>query len=92
MASLCGAALALCGFLYLLYILIIKFTDPTVVAGYSSIMATLLLIGGLLMVMLGLIGEYIGRIYICINNSPQYVIRQMRPEELMALGRKERQE
>ena len=92
MASLCGAALALCGFLYLLYILIIKFTDPTVVAGYSSIMATLLLIGGLLMVMLGLIGEYIGRIYICINNSPQYVIRQMRPEELMVLGRKERQE
>ena len=29
-----------------------------------------------LMIMLGLIGEYIGRIYISINNSPQYVIRE----------------
>ena len=26
--------------------------------------------------MLGLIGEYVGRIYICLNNSPQYVIRE----------------
>lgn len=89
-ASLCGAGIALCGFLYLLYIIIMKFADPTVLEGYSSIMATLLLVGGLLMLMLGLIGEYIGRIYICINNSPQYVIRQMRPEELMALGKKDK--
>jgi undecaprenyl-phosphate 4-deoxy-4-formamido-L-arabinose transferase len=33
-------------------------------------------IGGMVMIMLGFIGEYIGRIYISINNSPQYVIRQ----------------
>ena len=87
-ASLCGAIFALCGFLYLFAILIIKFTDPTVVAGYSSIMATILLIGGLMMVMLGLIGEYIGRIYICINNSPQYVVRQMTGKDLLECGRK----
>ena len=33
--------------------------------------------GGLILVMLGLIGEYIGRIYISINNSPQYTIREV---------------
>lgn len=44
-------------------------------------MAVLLLIGGLLMLMLGLVGEYIGRIYICLNNSPQYVVRQVRGGE-----------
>ena len=44
--------------------------------GYSSIMAAILITGGIIMVLLGLIGEYIGRIYICINNSPQYVIRE----------------
>ncbi len=32
---------------------------------------------GMIMVMLGIIGEYIGRIFISINNSPQYVIRGM---------------
>lgn len=30
----------------------------------------------MIMIMLGLIGEYIGRIYISLNNSPQYVIRE----------------
>lgn len=39
-------------------------------------MAVLLFIGGMIMLMLGMIGEYVGRIYISINNSPQYVIRQ----------------
>ena len=39
-------------------------------------MAVLLFIGGIIMIMLGIIGEYIGRIYISINNSPQYVIQE----------------
>ena len=34
-------------------------------------------IGGRLMLMLGLIGEYVGRMYICMNNAPQYVIREI---------------
>ena len=33
------------------------------------------------MLMLGLVGEYIGRMYVAMNNSPQYVIRQMTFEE-----------
>ena len=45
-------------------------------AGFSAIMSVLVFMGGMVMLMLGLIGEYIGRIYICMNNSPQYVIRQ----------------
>ena len=35
----------------------------------------MLFVGGLIMLMLGMIGEYIGRIYISLNNAPQYVIR-----------------
>jgi len=45
-------------------------------AGYSSIMAVLLFVGGMILFMLGLIGEYIGRIYISLNNSPQFVVRE----------------
>ena len=37
-------------------------------------MSALLFIGGMIMMMLGMIGEYVGRIYICINKLPQYVI------------------
>lgn len=44
--------------------------------GFSSTMAALVFFGGMIMLMLGLIGEYIGRIYISLNNSPQYVIRE----------------
>lgn len=53
-----------------------KFVNPAVPLGFSSMMSAIVFIGGMLMIMLGLIGEYIGRIYISINNSPQYVIRK----------------
>lgn len=74
-ASVCGFSFAAVGFLYGLIIVIRRIIEPVVTLGYSSIMAVLLLSTGLIMLMLGLIGEYLGRIYICINNSPQYVIR-----------------
>ena len=45
--------------------------------GWSSIIASIFFLGGLILIMLGMIGEYIGRIYISINNAPQYTIRQV---------------
>ena len=38
------------------------------------------------MIMLGLIGEYIGRIYICINSSPQYVVKEIKNYERDNVG------
>lgn len=75
-ATLLGALCALSGFLYGLMIIIRKIMYPEILAGYSSLMVVLLIIGGVIMLILGILGEYVGRIYICINNSPQYVIRQ----------------
>lgn len=71
-----GLLCAFVGFIYALIIIINKFIYPDISVGYSSLMAIVLFIGGMIMMMLGLIGEYIGRIYISINNSPQYVIRE----------------
>jgi undecaprenyl-phosphate 4-deoxy-4-formamido-L-arabinose transferase len=48
------------------------------VDGWSTIIALILIIGGCILMMLGLIGEYIGRIYICINDFPQYVIKEVK--------------
>ena len=45
--------------------------------GWSSIIASIFFLGGLILIMLGMIGEYIGRIYISINNAPQYTVRQI---------------
>ena len=42
-----------------------------------AIFFVLLALGGMILLVLGLIGEYIGRMYICQNQSPQYVIRRI---------------
>lgn len=74
-ASILGVICACIGFIYGAVVVIQRLLDQAPIAGWSSTMAMLLFIGGVIMMMLGMIGEYIGRIYICLNNSPQYVIR-----------------
>lgn len=71
-----GGFSAIVGFLYGFYTIIKRLVNPDVPMGFSSTMAAIVFFGGMIMLMLGLIGEYIGRIYICLNNSPQYVIRE----------------
>ncbi len=75
-ATCIGIICAGAGFAYGIYTVIKKFVNPNVPLGFSSMMAAIVFLGGMVMVMLGLIGEYIGRIYISMNNSPQYVIRE----------------
>ena len=70
-----GTFFAIIGFIYGLYTIIHKIMVPAVPIGYSSMMAIVLFSNGIIMFLLGLIGEYVGRIFICINDSPQYVIR-----------------
>lgn len=77
-STVIGFITAVIGFIYGLFIIVNKlFLHTNIAQGYSSTMAVLLFIGGIIMLMLGMIGEYLGRIYICINNSPQYVIKEM---------------
>lgn len=78
-ATVTGAACALLGFLYGIYTVIKKIfiNPPNLVTGFSALMSVLVFMGGMLMLMLGLVGEYMGRMYISMNNSPQYVIREI---------------
>lgn len=75
-ATIMGALTAVAGFLYGIYTIVKKLVNPAVPLGFSSTMSAIVFFGGMIMLMLGLIGEYIGRIYISMNNSPQYVIRE----------------
>ncbi len=73
-----GFFFAIVGFIYAIVIVVQKCLGVIGVAGWSSIIALMLIIGGCILMILGLIGEYVGRIYICINNSPQYVIKEIK--------------
>lgn len=75
LASWAGLVCATLGFLYGLWTVVNKLAiNPSVPMGYSSLMSVILFVGGVMMMILGLIGEYVGRIYICLNNSPQYIV------------------
>ena len=77
LSTIFGTLFAFIGFVYGLYIVIYKLIlGNEIPEGYSSSMAVMLFIGGMIMLMLGIIGEYIGRIYMCINSEPQYIIKE----------------
>lgn len=76
-ATIFGVVTAGGGFLYLLYILWAYFQNRTTIMGWSSTMAVMLILGGAILLVLGLIGEYVGRIFMCTNAAPQFVVRQM---------------
>lgn len=76
LASIMGVVLAVIGFIFGIVIVVRKLLNPdAVLAGYSSMMAIMLFLVGIVLLFLGLLGEYIGRIYICLNNAPQYVVK-----------------
>lgn len=72
-----GFLAAAIGFLVAIYVVIRRFLDISILDGWSSLISIILIMGGLNMALLGLVGEYIGRIYICLNEAPQYVIRDI---------------
>lgn len=75
-ATVIGVISACGGFLYGIYTIIKKLLMPAVPVGFSALMAAVVFFCGLILLMLGMIGEYLGRVYISMNNSPQYVIRE----------------
>jgi glycosyltransferase involved in cell wall biosynthesis len=70
-----GALVAMIGFLYAVDIAYWRFTHDVPFPGQAPIMILLLGIGGVLMLMLGIIGEYVWRIYDEVKKKPNYVVR-----------------
>ena len=83
LATLMGVITAISGFLFAIWIVINKLTNPAVPIGWSSSIAVTLILAGIILLVQGMIGEYLGRVYICLNEAPQYVIREsVRSREL----------
>lgn len=76
MATYIGLFSSFFGFLFAFYLTIERIMRPEFVQGWTSIMATMLILGGFILFTLGLLGEYVGRSYISLNNSPQFVVRE----------------
>lgn len=76
LASLTGFIFAISGFIIGIIAVIDKLIHPHIAAGWTSMFAMMLFIGGFIMIFLGLIGEYIGRAYLIQNHIPQFVIRE----------------
>ena len=71
-----GWIIAAVGILFGVYLVIRKLVDPSVAIGYTSIMSVILFIGGIIIAMIGFIGEYIGRTYMTVSGMPQFIVRQ----------------
>lgn len=81
MASYLGIFCAFLGMISLIIIVLRKLFVPNIAVGYTSTISILLFVGGLIMLILGFLGEYIGRIYMTVSGAPQYQIREVMNDE-----------
>ena len=64
------------GFLAAIIIAIRKLIDPTMMVGWSSTICAIVVFSGLILMVLGIIGEYIGKMILILNRTPQYIVRE----------------
>ena len=76
-ATFLGVAMALAGLLGFGVVVYLRITDQGPNFGWGSIMASLLVFSGTQLVLLGVIGEYLGRMFLTVNRRPQSVIRDI---------------
>ncbi len=69
-----GSILSICSFIFLIIVVFQRIFDPSIAQGWSSLAAIILFFNGVVLVMLGIIGEYIGRVYDETKARPLYII------------------
>lgn len=79
LAGYMGALLSASGFFYLMYVLYLAVFTESAVRGWASVIGITLTFNGFVLVMLGILGEYVGRIYDEAKGRPLYVVRDVRP-------------
>ena len=73
-----GVLIALVAFLYGVWIIGRTLIYGSDVAGYPSLLVSVLFMGGIQLISIGVLGEYIGRIYIETKNRPRYILKKKR--------------
>ncbi len=80
-ATIVGALMSVASLLYMIIVVVQKLAFGIDLPGYATIVVLILLIGGLQMIMLGIIGEYIARIYIQGKHRPVYIAKEYIPRK-----------
>lgn len=75
--SYVGGAISLVALIYAAYMVLDKLLYGNEVPGYPSLMTTVLFLGGVQLIGIGILGEYIGRIYMEAKHRPRYVIKSI---------------
>jgi dolichol-phosphate mannosyltransferase len=73
---LLGLIFSLGSFLYALYAIYTKVFNNAVIPGWTSILLSVLFLGGIQLISLGVIGEYLGKMFIETKNRPAYIIKE----------------
>ncbi|MDH4128745.1 MAG: glycosyltransferase family 2 protein [Spirochaetota bacterium] len=72
-----GFIISIFSLIYVLVLIIFTITKGLDVPGYASLMVVMLFLGGIILIGLGILGEYIGRIFIEVKNRPIYLISEL---------------
>jgi dolichol-phosphate mannosyltransferase len=80
--------MSLCSFIYLIVVIIQRIFTDTAIAGWASTVAIVLFSQGIVLMMLGIIGEYIGRTFDEIKGRPVYIVREIINGEDENIGNK----
>jgi undecaprenyl-phosphate 4-deoxy-4-formamido-L-arabinose transferase len=76
-STLMGLAFSAFGFLLGVSVFLERMVRPDVPLGWSSVIVAIVLFSGVQLVMLGLVGEYLGRLFLSSNQTPQFVVREV---------------
>ena len=77
LAGYLGALLSASGFLYLIYVIYLAIFTDSVVKGWASMIGITLTFNGFVLIMLGILGEYVGRIYDETKGRPLYIVQEV---------------
>ena len=76
-AQKAGTFISACGLIGMIVLIFRKIVSKTKIIGWTSTMMTIIFFSGIIILTLGVVGEYVGRMFLTMGNYPQYVVREV---------------
>ena len=83
LASIAGITISFGAFIYMFYVIIDALIYGNPVSGYASLVSTVLFLGGIQLLFLGVIGEYLGRVFYELKSRPHYIVKEYLPTDML---------